>query len=139
MENEFTQTELGKYLGVWQYNFGGKQKYWRVLPHLHSKFIIQWGTSLEELDYPKSPNKIIIDDSEECYRRILSKARGRYVLVGQMGAGGWTPQCHDEFNSVEEILEMEQTEARKRKPRKRKLSLLDWMGGQEEYRENDSL
>ncbi len=139
MEREFTQMKLASFLGIWNYTHRGIVKFWRVLPE-GDTFVIRWGDTLAELDALNSPCKIIINDSDECYKRILSKARGGYVLeqpFGELGGGFWTPKCHDEFDSIEEVLVEEQSESRKRKPRKRKLSLLDWMGGLDENRENE--
>jgi hypothetical protein len=134
--SEFTQIKLGTLIGVWRYGLGGNTKYYIVIP-TGKNFVIRWGKTLDEANARKE--HIVVEDSKEVYSRILSKARGGFQLVSTVSEAMWTPQCHDEFNSVEEILEMEKTKARKRKPRKRKLSLLDWVGGLEEYRENDSL
>lgn len=135
----FTQTALGKYLGVWRYEQGTVVKYWRVLPSGYGEFEIRWGRTLAEFDAKKSPNKIVINGSEECYKRILSKARGGYEFQSYLADIIWTPKCYDEFNTISEVLVAEQTESRKRKPRKRKLSLLDWMNGLEEHRENEQI
>lgn len=133
--SEFTQTSLGQYLGVWKYqDKSGSVKYYSVRP-TGNKFIIRWGDTLEALDTRKE--HILIDDSEEAYRRILSKARGGYELVGSIGEFEYTPKCYDAFDTIPEVLALEKSEYRKRKPRKRKLSLLEWMDGLDEYREND--
>lgn len=135
MEREFTQMKLASFLGIWNYTHRGVVKFWRVLPD-GDTFVIRWGSTLAELDAINSPNKIIISDSKECYKRILSKARGGYQHELNY-TGIKNSKCYDEFDSIAEVLVAEQSEARKRKPRKRKLSLLDWMGGLDENRENE--
>lgn len=111
-----------------------RYKYYSVIP-TGNTFTISWGSTLDELENRK--DKIIVADSEEVYRRILSKARGGYEVYKLVPQSDWTPKCHDTYDNIVEVLETEKIEARKRKPRKRTLSLVDWMSGMEEYREND--
>ncbi len=134
--SEFKQEYLGKYLGTWKYERGGSIKYYTVTPTGNS-FVIRWGRSLAEANDHKE--HIVVVDSKEVYERILSKARGGFEQVNKIPVSNENQMCFDTYNNIAEVLESEQTEARKRKPRKRKLSLLDWVGGLEEYRENDSL
>lgn len=132
--SEFTQVKLGNYIGVWSY---GTSKFYTITP-TGNNFVIRWGKNIVEANTRKE--HIVVEDSSEVYQRILSKARGGFQLVGGVVSEVmWTPKCHDEFNDIGEVLELEKTEARKRKPRKRQISLLDWMNGIKEYRENDSL
>lgn len=133
---EYTQKALGSYLGVWKYEKGKTAKWYRILP-VDDKFEIRWGRTLAELALEKTPNRIVISDSEECYKRILSKARGGYIIKEQIRLVDYTPKCWDTFDSMSEVLVAEASESRKRKPRIRKLSLLEWVGGMEEYRENE--
>ena len=131
--SEFTQTKLGTYLGIWKYSSGRGVKYYSATPQ-GDDFVIRWGKTLDEVKTRKE--YIQVSDSSEIYRRILSKARGGFTLRTPIGLGEWTRKCHDEYDTIAEVLQLEKDEARKRKPRKRKLSLLDWVGGMEEYREN---
>lgn len=135
---EHTQVELSEYLGTWRYQDGKTTKYWRVLPS-DNTFTISWGRTLLELDAVKTPNKTVIEDSGECYKRILSKARGGYVIYKRIGSSLLTPKCHDTYDAISEVLASEQSESRKRKPRTRKLSLCEWMSGMEETRENETI
>lgn len=135
---KFTQLELGTALGTWKYQSGNTIKYFRVLP-LESKFIINWGRVEAELYFYKNPNRTIIENSDECYKRILSKARAEYKLDKHLEQRYWTPKCYDEFNSIEDVLAYEKSEAGKRKPRTRSISLIEWMSGMDEYRENDEV
>jgi len=133
--NEFTQTALGCYLGVWRYKVNAtRSKYYSVIP-TGNNFEIRWGGTLDEMKSRK--DQIVIGDSEEVYRRILSKARGGFEIINQIAEVDWTPKCHDTYDTISEVLATEKIEARKRKPRKRTLSLVEWMSGMEEYREND--
>lgn len=131
--SEFKQQYLGKYLGLWKYELGGNIKYYSVKPTGNS-FTIRWGNSIDGL---AGEHYISVEDSAEVYQRVLSKARGGFKHIDPIPWEMASDKCYDQFNNIDEVLESEQAEARKRKPRKRKLSLLDWVGGLDEYRDND--
>lgn len=135
--SNFTQTPLSRYLGTWMYENNGRRKYYRVVPYGDKHFEVRWGKTLSELGDGKSPNKIILEDTLEVYKRILSKRRGGFQKYGDVANITLTPKCFDTFDDMDEVLEREKSEAVKRKPRQRKISLLDWMSGMETYREND--
>jgi hypothetical protein len=134
--NEFKQVALGAYIGRWVYNYNGVTKYFSVMPD-GDNFVITWGASIADLNSKK--NRIVISDSEEVHKRILSKARAGFEIVAQLEGANWTKKCYDEFDAISEVVAVAKDEYRKRKPRKRKISLLDWMDGIDEYRENDAL
>lgn len=133
--SEFKQIPLGAYIGRWKYNYNGTVKYFSVMPE-GDNFCISWGFAIAQLDTKR--NRIIISDSEEVYKRILSKARAGFEIITQLRKDEWTTKCYDEFDAISEVVAIAKEEYRKRQPRKRQISLLDWMEKKDEYRENDS-
>lgn len=131
------RTELGSYLGIWGYKSSATSnftKYFKVVP-IGDKFEITWGTTLKSLDTPQN-RKLTVVDSQECYKRILSKARAGFVLKTPY-EGILTAKSCQRFESIEDVLTKESSEALKRKPRKRSISLIDWMDGLTEERADE--
>lgn len=137
--SEFTQIKLGSILGIWKYENRQVYKYYKIYP-LENKFIINWGKTLKELNdnfFIYRPT-IVISSSAEAYRRILSKARGGFKLEIPIEEIDWTPQCSDEFDSIEEIIKLEEIEFNNLKPRKKTLSLIEWINNLKKISKNEN-
>lgn len=136
--SKITKTPLGHYLGLWKYADKSTVKYYQVIPSTSPQgFIITWGKTIKECQTSK--NKIVITDPQEVYKRILSKVRGGFVMHKRLERERYTVPCYKAFDTIEEVIGAERIEFKKRKPRVRKLSLLDWMSGLDEHREDEKL
>lgn len=120
--------KLGEMLGTWCYTKkDGSMKYYRVAPIEHTDLLgITWGTNLDDL---YTSTEIVKVGHEEAYRRTLSKAMGGYVFFVGMDRDYWTPICLTEVESIAAQVKKANEARELRKPRQKKITLLDWLSG----------
>lgn len=120
--------KLGFILGLWCYtDKDGGSKYYRVMPIDNSdRFAITWGRSIEGVMESKEVIKV---SHQEAYRRTLSKALGGYVFLSGLDSSLWSHICQTEVESISEKVEQANKNRLLRKPRQKKVTLLDWISG----------
>ncbi len=115
--------QLKDYLGTWAYTDGISEKYWSVCPVNAKTYHIKWGDSADNLALTKSYTKV---EAEEAFRRVRSKAKGGYKMVGKYS--GRTYKSAE--LKVEDLFPQNKVSGKKSTEKKKTpFSVISWMSG----------